>query len=94
MILAFGQQIACNCTAIDSIDSTRLCIKNIFPPRFISELQAAEMISGRNEDTTVGIGFFPNGGVVSNEIFFTPDKARFKERGIGVADIVSVCKLD
>jgi hypothetical protein len=36
--------------------------------------------------TIVSIGFFLGGGVVRRDIFLSPERARFKLLGIGVAE--------
>jgi hypothetical protein len=68
-----------------SILFTLLWTKNICPPLWNSLSQAFLISASLNCKTEVSMLFLPVGGVLRREILRTPDSARLRLLGIGVA---------
>ena len=66
----------------------------ICPSRSSSLYTAWAMIHSFHFITMVSIGFFCFGGVVRSDIFLSPESARLRDRGIGVAESESISSPD
>ena len=93
-ILTCLPRIPISCRRMDSIDATRLWRNMTCPPRASSLSTASFITDSFHFDTIVVTAFFCGGGVVRTEIFLTPESARFKLRGIGVAERDRISILD
>ncbi len=72
-------------SAVSSIDSTRLCKKNAWPPRACSRTSACLTSSSSYSPTYVLTGRRPSGGVSMTEMSRRPASDICSVRGIGVA---------
>lgn len=93
-ILTCLPRIPVSCLQTDSMEVTLLWRNITCQPRASSFSTASLIINSFHLRTIVVTAFLSGGGVARTEIFLTQESARFRLRGIGVAERESISILD